>query len=400
MNAKVRFELSTMMFLEYYIWGTWFVAMGRYLDDSLNATGGEIGTIYALAWIGAMISPFFVGSISDRYFAAQKVNGVLHILGGGLLYWLSATQSIGTFYWGMLFYSILFMPTIALTNSIAMNQSSDVAKDFPLLRVLGTAGWIVSNVVVGSLDIGNTNIIFIIPAVISVGFGIYSFFLPDTPPKPSKSSVLKNFADALVMFKDRSYTVFFIGSVLLCIPLSFYYSYANVFLANGAGLPNTETIMAVLGQGSEVFFMLALPFFLKRWGVRNILLLGMGAWVLRYLMFKFGLGGGAWMLYLGVILHGICYDFFFATGQIYTDLKAPKGIKSAAQGLITFATYGVGLTIGSKFGGMVAEAYTNNEVIDWAGLWMVPAAIAGILLIVFLLLFRDNKTDQPIEASV
>jgi len=400
MNAKVRFKLSAMMFLEYFIWGTWFVAMGRYLTDSLNATGGEIGTIYALAWIGAMISPFFVGSISDRYFAAQKVNGVLHLLGGVILYVLSETMSIGVFYWGMLFYSILFMPTIALTNSIAMNQSSDVAKDFPLLRVLGTAAWIVSNIIVGTLDIGNTNLIFIIPAIISIGFGIYSFFLPDTPPKPSQSSVIKNFADALVMFKDRSYTVFFIGSVLLCIPLSFYYSYANVFLANGAGLPNTETIMAVLGQGSEVFFMLALPFFLKRWGVRNILLLGMGAWVLRYLMFKFGLDNGAWLLYLGVFLHGICYDFFFATGQIYTDLKAPQGVKSAAQGLITFATYGVGLTIGSKFGGLVAEAYTTGDVIDWSGLWMVPAAIAGILLVIFLLLFGDKNAEEPIQASV
>ncbi|MBK8503080.1 MAG: MFS transporter [Saprospiraceae bacterium] len=399
MKAKVRFELSTMMFLEYYIWGTWFVAMGRYLSDTLQAESGEIGTIYALSWIGAMISPFFVGSIADRYFAAQKVNGVLHILGGGLLYILSITQDIGAFYWGMLFYSILFMPTIALTNSIAMNQSSDVAKDFPLLRVLGTAGWIVSNVVVGTLDIGNSNLIFIIPAVISVGFGIYSFFLPDTPPKPTKASVFKNFASAFVLFKDRSYTVFFIGSVLLCIPLSFYYSYANVFLANGAGMTNTETIMAVLGQGSEVFFMLALPFLLKRWGVRNILLIGMGAWVLRYLMFRYGLDGGVWLLYIGVLLHGICYDFFFATGQIYTDLKAPQGIKGAAQGLITFATYGVGLTIGSKFGGMVAEAYTTDGVIDWSGLWLVPAAIAGVLLVIFLLLFRD-KTPEPVEATI
>ncbi|MCB0687767.1 MAG: MFS transporter, partial [Saprospiraceae bacterium] len=286
------------------------------------------------------------------------------------------------------------------TNAIAMHQSSDVAKDFPLLRVLGTAAWIVSNIIVGTMDIGNTNLIFIIPAVISLAFGVYSFFLPDTPPNPNQESVMKNFANALVMFKDRSYTIFFIGSVLLCIPLSFYYSYANVFLANGAGLPNTETIMAVLGQGSEVFFMLALPFFLKKWGVRNILLLGMGAWVVRYLSFKFGLGSGAWLLYLGVILHGICYDFFFATGQIYTDLKAPKGIKSAAQGVITFATYGIGLTIGSKFGGMVAEAYTSGDgSIDWPGLWMVPAAISGVLLVIFLLLFKDKKAEQSIEGA-
>ncbi len=397
MKAKVRFQLSSMMFLEYYIWGTWFVAMARYLSDTLNAEPGEIGTIYALAWIGAMISPFFVGSISDRYFAAQKVNGILHLLGGVVLYFLSVTEDIGIFYWGMLAYSILFMPTIALTNSIAMSQSTDIARDFPQLRVLGTIAWIVSNVVVGTLDIGNTSLIFIVPALISIGFGIYSFFLPDTPPKPTNASVIQNFSSALVMFKDRSYTIFFIGSVLLCIPLSFYYSYANVFLANGAGLPNTETIMAVLGQGSEVFFMLALPFFLKRWGVRNILLIGMGAWVLRYLMFKFGLEHGVWMLYFGVFLHGICYDFFFATGQIYTDLKAPPGVKSAAQGLITFATYGVGLTIGSKLGGLVADAYTTDGVIDWPALWMVPAAIAGILLVIFLILFKDKKVE-PVQA--
>jgi MFS family permease len=196
MNALVRFKLSAMMFLEYFIWGTWFVAMGRYLADSLHAEPGEIGTIYALAWIGAMISPFFVGSISDRYFSAQKVNGVLHLLGGGVLYFLSTTHSISAFYWGMLVYSILFMPTIALTNSIAMSHSSDIAKDFPLLRVLGTISWIVSNVLVGQLDIGNTNLIFIIPAIISVAFSIYSFFLPDTPPKPSDASVLENFSNA------------------------------------------------------------------------------------------------------------------------------------------------------------------------------------------------------------
>jgi nucleoside transporter len=286
------------------------------------------------------------------------------------------------------------MPTIALTNSIAMSHSSDIAKDFPLLRVLGTISWIVSNVLVGQLDIGNTNLIFIIPAIISVAFSIYSFFLPDTPPKPSDASVLENFSNALVLFKDRSYTIFFIGSVLLCIPLSFYYSFANVFLANGANMANTETIMAVLGQGSEVFFMLALPFFLKRWGVRNILLIGMGAWVLRYLLFSLGLESGVWMLYLGVLLHGVCYDFFFATGQIYTDLKAPAGIKSAAQGLITFAPYGVGLTIGSKLGGLVAEAYKSVDgVQNWSGLWMVPALIAGALLIIFLLLFRDKKPE-------
>jgi nucleoside transporter len=391
MNNQIRTKLSVMMFLEYFIWGTWFVAMGRYLSETIHADGAQIGNIYALAWIGAMISPFFVGAIADRYFSAQKVNGVLHIIGAGLLYYLSTIQEVTPFYWAMLAYSITYMPTIALTNSIAMNQSTDNAKDFPLLRVLGTVAWIISNVIVGQMDLGNSNLIFLIPAAIALAFGFYSFTLPDTPPKPSEGSVLSKFFDAFVLFKDSSYTIFFIGSVLLCIPLSFYYSFANVYLSSGAQLSNTETVMAVLGQGSEVVFMIVLPLCLKRWGVKNILLVGMAAWVLRYLLFKFGLDSGAWMLYLGVFLHGICYDFFFATGQIYTDQKAPDSIRSAAQGLITFATYGVGLTIGSKFSGMVAEHYTTNGAIDWSSMWMVPAAIAGVLLLVFMFLFRDKK---------
>ena len=379
-----------MMFLEYYIWGTWFVAMGRYLTDGLQADGGEIGTIYALAWIGAMISPFFIGAICDRYFAAQKVNGVLHLIGALLLYFLASTESIGSFYWGMLAYSLVYMPTIALTNSIAMGQSDDITKDFPLLRVLGTIAWIIANIVVGQMDIGNTNLIFIIAAAVSLIFGVYSFFLPNTPPKGATESVIKSFSNAFVLFKDRSYLIFFVGSVLLCIPLSFYYSFAAVFLDAGANFSNVESIMST-GQMSEIIFMLLLPLFLKKWGVRNILLIGMGAWVLRYLLFQFGLENGTWMLYAGILLHGICYDFFFATGQIYTDLKAHEGIKSAAQGLITFATYGVGLTIGSKLGGIIANAYTTDNVVNWPGLWFVPAMIALVLFLIFILLFREGK---------
>ena len=401
MNQKTRVQLSGMMFLEYFIWGTWFVAMGRYLSESLGASGVQIGTAYGNAWFGAIISPFFIGMIADRFFAAQKVNGELHLIGGVLLYLLSTVQEVGQFSWLILLYSVVYMPTIGLTNSIVFKQSNDATKDFPQLRVVGTVAWIIANVIVGQMNWGNTSYIFLIPAVASIVFGVYSFTLPNTPANPSTdTSIYKILGlDALVMFKDRSYSIFFIGSVLLCIPLSFYYGFANVFLTSGAKLTQVETTMAVLGQGSEVLFLLALPFFLRVWGVRKILLVGMAAWVVRYLLFKFGYEGQSWMLYLGVLMHGICYDFFFATGQIYTDQKASPSIRNAAQGLITFATYGLGLTLGSWFSGQVAGNYTTNGVIDWSALWLVPAGIAAVVLVVFLVLFSESN-KQPATTPV
>lgn len=382
-----------MMFLQYFIWGTWFVAMGRYLSEALGASGVQIGTAYGNAWFGAIISPFFIGMIADRFFAAQKVNGILHLLGAGLLYYLSAVKDVGQFSWLILLYSVVYMPTIGLTNSIVFKQSNDSTKDFPQLRVVGTVAWIVANVLIGQMNWGNTNYIFLIPAAASLAFAAYSFTLPNTPPNPSsQTSIYKVLGlDALVLFKDRSYSIFFIGSVLLCIPLSFYYGFANVFLTSGAKLTQVETTMAVLGQGSEVLFLLALPFFLRTWGVRKILLVGMAAWVVRYLLFKFGYEGQTWMLYLGVLMHGICYDFFFATGQIYTDQKASPDIRNAAQGLITFATYGLGLTLGSWFSGQVAGKYTTNGIIDWSAMWLVPAGIAAVVLAVFLVLFSESQ---------
>ena len=382
-----------MMFLQYFIWGTWFVAMGRYLSEALGASGVQIGTAYGNAWFGAIISPFFIGMIADRFFAAQKVNGILHLLGAGLLYYLSVVKDVGQFSWLILLYSVVYMPTIGLTNSIVFKQSNDSTKDFPQLRVVGTVAWIVANVLIGQMNWGNTNYIFLIPAAASLAFAAYSFTLPNTPPNPSsQTSIYKVLGlDALVLFKDRSYSIFFIGSVLLCIPLSFYYGFANVFLTSGAKLTQVETTMAVLGQGSEVLFLLALPFFLRTWGVRKILLVGMAAWVVRYLLFKFGYEGQTWMLYLGVLMHGICYDFFFATGQIYTDQKASPDIRNAAQGLITFATYGLGLTLGSWFSGQVAGKYTTNGIIDWSAMWLVPAGIAAVVLAVFLVLFSESQ---------
>jgi nucleoside transporter len=384
-----------MMFIQYFIWGAFFPPMGIYMEEILGSEAkAAIGDAFANVWVGAIISPFFVGMIADRYFSAQKVLGTLHLINAGVLYWISQCNDVSQFKLGILFWSVLYMPTVALSNSVAFNQTSDKSKDFPTLRVLGTIGWIVAGFVVASFI--KDRMLFIIPAGISVLMGIYSFFLPDTPPtKSGKASLWQIMGlDALILLKNKSYLTFFIGSVLVCIPLSFYYSYTGTFLEK-MGVEGITMKMGFLGQGSEVIFMLLMPLFFIRLGVKKMLLIGMAAWVVRYLCFRFGIEGGHWLIYIGLVLHGICYDFFFVTGQIYTDQKADATIKSAAQGLITLATYGLGLTVGSKLSGVVANHYANDTAAgyDWASLWLVPAAIAGIVLLVFAFFFRENKVN-------
>jgi nucleoside transporter len=391
MTPVVRTQLSIMMFLEYMIWGAWFVAMGIYLGEQFKADGGQIGLAYGNAWFGALVSPFFIGMIADRYFPAQKVLGVLHLIGAALLYYIAQIDDWSLFPWVLLVYSCIYMPTVALTNTVAMGQTNDPGKDFPTLRVLGTIGWIVAGVVVSNY--AKTNIIFIVPAAISALLGVYSFFLPNTPPKGSASG--KSFADvlgldALSLLNNRSYMIFFVGSILLCVPLSFYYSFTGSYL-EASKVGDVTTKMAILGQGSEVIFMLLMPFFLMRMGVRNILLAAMVAWVLRYLCFSFGTEHTQWLLLLGVALHGICYDFFFVTGYIYTEQTAGEQYKNSAQGLFTIATYGMGMTLGSYIGGAIAKSYTQNDAIQWAGFWLVPAGIAAVILVMFLAAFKEQK---------
>jgi nucleoside transporter len=390
MQTSTQLQLSLMMLLEYFIWGAWFVAMGIYLPKVLQASGGQVGLAYGNAWFGALVSPFFIGMIADRYFSAQKVLGVLHLVGAVLLYWLAQIQDIGLFPWVLLLYSCLYMPTVALTNSIAMGQCAEPEREFPTLRVLGTIGWIVAGIAVNSR--ADSNFIFTLPAGLSLALGIYSFFLPDTPPKgkAAASSWREVIGlDALKLLKDRSYATFFIGSILLCVPLSFYYAFTGDFLTV-SGVENVTSVMGLLGQGSEVLFMFLLPFFLLKLGVRNILLVAMLAWVARYLFLSIGSSELHWPLYMGVLLHGICYDFFFVTGFIYTDQKAGERYKSSAQGLFTIATYGVGMTLGSYLGGVVADIFTVDDVRNWAGLWLVPAGIAAAILIIFLLTFKEK----------
>ncbi|MDW7692869.1 nucleoside permease [Flammeovirgaceae bacterium SG7u.111] len=404
MKIQTRFQLSTMMFLEYFVWGAWYVTMGTYLGQTLKFDGLEIGIAYGAVAIGAMISPFFVGMIADRYFPSEKVLATMHLVGAALLYWLTQVDSFSMFYPILIGYTLCYMPTIALTNSISFAQMKDPGAEFPSVRVLGTFGWIIAGLTIGFLKVEDSTMMFYIAAVSSLILGVYSLTLPHTPPKDKGKSV--SFGDviglkSLALFKDMSFSVFFLASLLICIPLSFYYNFTNLYL-NELGMGNAAGKMT-LGQLSEFGFLLVMPLFFKRLGVKKMLLVAMLAWAARYVFFAIGNNDEmVWMLYAGIILHGICYDFFFVTGQIYVDNKAGEGIKSSAQGLITFATYGLGMFIGSAVSGKVVKMYTYTGEADviqhyWNPIWMVPAALSVFVLIFFFLLFREKVNQQAVN---
>jgi len=391
--------LSVMMFFQYFIWSAWYVTMGTYMKENLHSSDIQIGAAFSALAIATMISPFFVGMIADKYFAAQRIMGVLHLAGAALLFFATTIVDNAAFRWVILLYSLLYMPTIALTNSVAFSQMTDPGKQFPWIRVFGTIGWIVAGTLVGNLGIEKSAATFHIAAAASFVLGLYSFALPNTPPKAKAVDVSASQAlgiEALVLFKSKSYLIFFIAAVLICIPLAFYYGFANPFL-NEIGMKNAAGKM-ILGQVSEGLFIVAIPFLFNRIGVKNMLLLGMGAWVLRYVFFAYGYGDpGSWMLYAGIILHGICYDFFFVTGYMYTEKKAGKKIKNAAQGLFTFATYGLGMLLGTWFSGIVAEKYQVGTGHDWQSIWLVPAGIAIAVLVYFIFFFKEKRTIAVAE---
>jgi nucleoside transporter len=409
MKIGIKVQLSVMMFLQFVVWGAWYGQLSKYLF-AINFTGAQVGNIYSVFSIAMIISPFFMGMLADRFFPAQKVLGVLNLVGAALLYSLTQIQDYNTFYWTMLLYCLTFAPTISLTSSISMRQMTNPQSQFPPIRVLGTIAWIAVTNLVGIMGWGDKSTIFYVSMITSIAMGLYSFTLPDTPPSikgpVSFGQILGK--DAFVLFKDRSFLIFFIASVLICIPLSFYYAmanpsitdaYTNAFVAANPGkpIPNfyVENKMS-LGQLSEILFMLLLPFAYGRLGIKNILIVGLLAWLVRFLFFGYGNAASSeWMLYAGIILHGICYDFFFVSGQIYTDLKAGEKIKSSAQGLIALATYGLGMYIGSIVSGIVKDKYSTKigEVVttNWTNVWLVPAGIAVVVLLLFLVAFKDKK---------
>lgn len=411
MNSSVRVRLSAMMFLEFFIWGAWFVTMGTYLLDpaghgGLGVNGLQVSEAFLSQSIGAIIAPFIVGLIADRFFSAQRIMGILHIVGAFLLWGAAVSPDFDKFFPLILIYMILYMPTLALANSVAMRQMTNAEKEFPFIRVLGTIGWIVAGLIIGFMqwEKGHTlDLTFKMAAIASLVLGIYSFTLPDTKPlkRNVKTSVGELMGlDAIGLFKNRSYLIFFIASVAICIPTAFYYNFTNPFL-NEIGM-TAAAAKQTIGQFLEVIFMLLMPFFFKKLGIKKMLALGMLAWAVRYVCFAFGYqtSGLFWLLIVGIAIHGVCYDYFFVTGQIYTDNHAGKKFQSAAQGLITLGTYGVGMLIGSLISGPIVDHWKTATGHDWQIIWLIPAGIAIVVLIPFLILFRDDKKETNKMSSV
>lgn len=401
MKLATRLQLSVMMFLEFFIWGAWFVTMGTYLATTLKASDAQNGLAYGTQAWGAIVAPFVIGLIADRFFAAQKILGILHLVGAGLMYYITTVDNFTSFYPPLLVYMILYMPTLALVNAVSFKQLTNPEKEFSSIRVWGTIGWIVAGLVIGWLaweQSGSLVNTFRLTAILSAVLGVFSFTLPNTPPPKAGTKVTIGEilgADAIKLLADRSFLIFFLSSLLICIPLAFYYQVTNQFL-NELNVPKAAAKMS-MGQMSEMIFMVLMPLFFRKLGVKKMLLLGMLAWVIRYLMFGFGdAGSGVWLLYIGIVLHGICYDFFFVTGQIYTDERAGEKIRSSAQGMITLATYGIGMLIGFWIAGLVAGYFKTESGHDWKNIWMVPAGIAVVVTLLFLVFFKDPKKSKEV----
>ncbi|MFM7181086.1 MAG: MFS transporter [Verrucomicrobiales bacterium] len=421
-SSSVIPRLSLMMFLQFFIWGGFFVTMGSYMlqlfgkEENINTI---IGQAYATQTWAGLIAPLFVGLIADRFFNAEKVNAICHILGAGVLWYASTVTEPSTFIWTMFLYFMLYMPTLALVNAIAFSNIESAEKQFPAIRVWGTIGWIASGFIVAQTVLGFVEIPLIkaitgvenaqktaIPlqmcAIVSAIYGIYSFTLPACKPgaKGTPMNIGKALGfDALQLFAKPGFAVFAICSFLVCIPLAFYYARTNDFISAMAFGEKSASYMTI-GQISEIGFMLLVPFFLAQLGVKKMLLVGMLAWTLRYALFAWFPESTA-MLLLGVALHGICYDFFFVTGQLYTDRVAPKEIRASAQALIGLLTYGAGMLVGNivlgAWGDRLALDGTTKEgwLADAAQFWGMPAAAALAVAIVFFLSFREPaRTEQ------
>jgi nucleoside transporter len=404
MNTGIRIKLSLMMFLEFFIWGGWFVTLGTYLGSNLGANGAQIGQAYSTQSWGAIIAPFIIGLIADRFFNAEKILAVLHLFGAGLMYMMATSGNFSNFYPLLLGYMILYMPTLALVNSVAFNQMSDPAKDFAHIRLWGTVGWIIAGLVISfafkwdapaTIDDGLLANTFIMTAIASAALGLFSFTLPSTPPTSKEAKGIAEILglDALKLLANKNFLIFFLSSILICIPLAFYYAQANPFLIE-LNIENSAGLMTI-GQVSEVLMMLLLPFFFKRFGFKMTIIIGMMAWIIRYFLFAYAGDDGLFMIIIGIALHGICYDFFFVSGQIYTDSKAGKTAKSAAQGLITLATYGIGMLIGFWVAGEITD---NNLIGDtgihsWVDIWTFPALFAAGVMVFFFIFFKNEKIE-------
>ena len=402
MPLTLFLRLQLMVFLHYFVWGAWYVTMGTYLNGTLKLEGGQIGLAYGSTAIGAMVSPFFAGIIADRFFATQRLLGCLHLVGAALLYYVSTAATFSVFYPALIAYTISYMAGHGLTNALTLHHSKNPAKEFPLVMLMGSVGWIAAGFVVSWLKFEDSANMFRLAAGAALVMGLYSFTLPNTPPKGAGAPVnLRTMLglDALKLMRDRSFATFMICSFLICVPLSFYFSWMHVFMGE---LKIENAAMKMTGaQVSDVVFLLLLPFLLRRLGVKGILILGMVAWTVRFgLLTQFPQSAGAaWMLFVAIAVHGMCYDYIFVMGRMYVDQRATPDIRAATQGFHAFVTLGAGMFVGSWLAGVVGQHYTNAGGLThaWSNIWLVPAVMSAALIFVFAVLFQDRKPaiDAP-----
>ncbi len=400
MHPLLLARLWLMVFLHYFIWGAWYSAMSTYLSK-LGFEGSEIGLAYGTTAIGALVSPFIVGIVADRFFATQRILGVLHLVGAALLYWVSTLKDFGSFYPVLIAYTITYMAGHGLTNALTLHHSKNPAKDFPFVMWMASVGWIVAGLTVNWLKFADNAGMFQLASGAALVMGIYSLTLPHTPPRGANTPVsvgaLLGF-DAIKLFSNRSFATFMICSFLICIPLSFYFTWTNQFMTEMN--VSDPTAKMTLGQVSDVVFLLMLPFLLPRLKAKGILIIGMAAWAIRFGLFALfhQQPTALWMLYTGILLHGMCYDFIFVMGRMYVDKRAGEDIRAAAQGLHAIVTLGAGMFVGSWLSGIVAQKYTHGTTHDWQPIWLIPAAMGAVLVIVFALLFKENShREQPVQ---
>ena len=397
MTPTLYLRLAAMVFLHYFVWSCWYNTMAVYLGK-LNFTGTQIGLAYGTTAIGALISPFIIGVIADRFVPAQRLLGVLHLLGAGLLWWISQQTTFNIFYPSLIVYTLTYMAGHGLINTITLTHTPNPAKWFPIVMVAASAGWIVAANVINFAELADNNGMFKLACGVALAVALYSFTLPNTPPKgdtgPVSASKLLGL-DALKLFKDRSFAVFMFCSFLICIPLSFYFTWTSAFLSemNVADYASKMT----LGQVSEVGFLLLLPILLPFLGAKRIMILGMAAWAARFALFAYfhEQPTATWMILGGILLHGMSYDFIFVMGRMYVDKAAGDSLRASAQGLHAVFTLGAGMFVGSWLAGVVAQNYTNaTGVHDWKSIWLVPAIMSAVLIPVFLALFRERSGDE------
>ena len=400
----LKLRLCVMMFLQYVIWGAWYVTITTYLTQTLGFTGAQAGWVFSTVSIASLVSPFFVGLVADRFFATERVMAFLYIISAVLVYLVTTVTTFPAVFGLMLAFCLCYFPTVALTNSITMQSLKDPGKDFPPIRTLGTLGFIVVVSVVSLMQWEASAMQFTFAAAASVVMAIYSLVaLPHTPPPARGQQVTWQRAvglDTLGMMKQSTFAVFIVASILACIPLTFYYSFANAYL-NDLNVPNAGFMMT-LGQWAELFMLLVMPVLFKVVSIRGVLLIGLASWAARYLLLAFGnADAGIWMFYVAILLHGACYDFFFVAGQLYTDQEAPSHLRSSAQGFITFVTYGIGMFLGS-----VLSGYARDYFPEWQSFWLSSAAMSGLIFLMVFLFFRttvkirgQNRQTSVAEAS-